>query len=109
MTSESFHYRIHFKNIRTREENLAALKRSHTSLAGKIEAQDKKVSRMKEENKDLPAARERLNELRQEMVGLENSVINEETKLGDYKRSTAREALSLKVRFRSPRESREKD
>jgi predicted RNase H-like nuclease (RuvC/YqgF family) len=72
-------YRQHFKAIRTREENLAQLRRSKDSLASKIDNQDRKVSKMKEENKDLPAAMQRLAEMRQEMIGLENSVLNEET------------------------------
>jgi hypothetical protein len=44
-------FRLHFKAIRTREEALAALKRNQSSLASRIEAQDRKVSKMKEENK----------------------------------------------------------
>lgn len=35
---------------------------------------------MKEENKDLPSALQRLAEMRQEMIGMENSVLNEETR-----------------------------
>jgi hypothetical protein len=44
-------FRLHFKAIRTKEEELATLKRNQTSLASRIEAQDRKVSKMKEENK----------------------------------------------------------
>ncbi|GAA5930646.1 hypothetical protein JCM1841_006826 [Sporobolomyces salmonicolor] len=90
-------YRLKFKEIRTLEENLAALKRTRDSQASKIEAQDRKVSKMKEEHKDLPAAKQRLRELREEMVGLENSVLTEESRVGDFKRSATREALSLKL------------
>ncbi|KAI5481694.1 hypothetical protein MNV49_002920 [Pseudohyphozyma bogoriensis] len=90
-------FRMHFKSIRTKEEHLASLKRSKDKLQSNIESQDKKVSKMKEENKDLPAATTKLLEMRQEMVGLENTVINEETKLSDFKRSTTREAMSLKL------------
>lgn len=35
---------------------------------------------MKEEHKDLPAARQRLRDMQQEMIGLENSVLTEETR-----------------------------
>lgn len=93
-------FRLHFKAIRTREEHLSILRRTQRDLAGKIDSQDKKVcctasslrsspqlipstsqvSKMKEENKDLPEAAQRLAELRQEMVGLTNTVLNEETK-----------------------------
>ncbi|KAL8284059.1 hypothetical protein RQP46_005172 [Phenoliferia psychrophenolica] len=122
-------FRLHFKSIRTKEEHLASLKRSQTSLAGKIDTQEKKVSKMKEENKvrscdesvvvmfmeggsmeadgifsacvfieqDLPGARVKLQELRQEMIGLENTVMNEDTRLGDFKRTTVREAMSIKL------------
>lgn len=90
-------FRLHFKAIRTREESLAMLKRKRDSLASSIESQEKKVGRMKEEHRDLPVAAERLREMRQEMIGTENTVTNEETRLADYKRTTTREALSLKV------------
>lgn len=40
-----------FKSIRTKEEHLASLKRSKDSLASKIDGQERKVSKMKEENK----------------------------------------------------------
>lgn len=43
--------RLFYKGIRTKEEHLAALKRSQTALASKIETQERKVSKMKEENK----------------------------------------------------------
>ncbi|BGP38693.1 hypothetical protein JCM10449v2_002628 [Rhodotorula kratochvilovae] len=90
-------YRLRFKEIRSKEENLSALKKSRDSLAGRIEAQERKVSKMKEENKDLPAQRQRLREMQQEMIGLENSVLTEETRLSDFKRAATREALSLKL------------
>ncbi|GJN87476.1 hypothetical protein Rhopal_000425-T1 [Rhodotorula paludigena] len=90
-------YRLRFKEIRTKEENLASLRKSRDSLAGRIDAQERKVSKMKEENKDLPTQRQRLRDMQQEMIGLENSVLTEETRLGDFKRSATREALSLKL------------
>ncbi|SCV71200.1 BQ2448_2788 [Microbotryum intermedium] len=89
--------RLHFKEIRTREEHLTSLKKSKENLGNKIENLDRKVSKMKEENKDLPASIHRLSEMRNEMIGLEHSVLNEESKLGDFKRSIVREAMSLKL------------
>ncbi|KDE06603.1 hypothetical protein MVLG_03099 [Microbotryum lychnidis-dioicae p1A1 Lamole] len=89
--------RLHFKEIRTREEHLTSLKKSKETLGNKIENLDRKVSKMKEENKDLPASIHRLSEMRSEMIGLEHSVLNEESKLGDFKRSIVREAMSLKL------------
>ncbi|GAA5855402.1 hypothetical protein JCM8547_007812 [Rhodosporidiobolus lusitaniae] len=89
--------RLKFKDIRTREENLATLKKSRDSLQGRIEAHERKVSKMKEENKDLPAAKQKLRDWQQEMIGLENSVLTEDTRLGDFKRMATREALSLKL------------
>lgn len=38
------------------------------------------MSKMKEENKDLPAQKQRLRDMQQEMVGLEHSVLTEETR-----------------------------
>ncbi|KAJ8295939.1 Sphingolipid long chain base-responsive protein PIL1 [Rhodotorula toruloides] len=89
-------YRMRFKDIRTKEENLSSLRKSRDSLAGRIEAQERKVSKMKEENKDLPTQRQRLRDMQQEMIGLEHSVLTEETRLSDFKRRATREALSLK-------------
>ncbi|GAA6002099.1 hypothetical protein JCM10207_003072 [Rhodosporidiobolus poonsookiae] len=89
--------RLQFKDIRTKEEQLSSLKKTRDSLAGRIEAQERKVSKMKEEHKDLPTARQRLHEMQQEMIGLENNVLTDETRLGDFKRSATREALSLKL------------
>lgn len=74
---------IRFKEIRSKEETLAGLKKSRDSLGGRIEAQDRKVSKMKEENKDLPAQKQRLRDMQQEMVGLEHSVLTEETRWVD--------------------------
>lgn len=71
---------IRFKEIRSKEESLAGLKKARDSLGGRIEAQDRKVSKMKEENKDLPAQKQRLRDMQQEMVGLEHSVVTEETR-----------------------------
>lgn len=113
---------LRFKEIRSKEENLSALKKSRDSLAGRIDAQERKVSKMKEETKDLPTQRQRLRDMQQEMIGLENSVLTEETRcappplkdalacsslrvlthtlsrrLSDFKRTATREALSLKL------------
>ena len=52
---------------------------------------------MKEENKDLPAQKQRLDEMRDELVSLDHAVLNDEAKTGDYKRSKTREAFSLKL------------
>ncbi|GAA5934116.1 uncharacterized protein JCM15063_000559 [Sporobolomyces koalae] len=90
-------YRLKFKEIRTMEENLSSLRRSRDQQGGKIDAQERKVAKMKEEHKDLPAAKQRLRELRDEMIGLENSVLTEDSRLGDFKRSAIREGLSLKL------------
>jgi SMC interacting uncharacterized protein involved in chromosome segregation len=73
-------FRLHFKDIRSREEELAALRKRDDQLATKIESQDKKVNKMKEENKDLPAATQRLAEMRQEKQGLEISVMRMEAR-----------------------------
>ncbi|GAA5900030.1 hypothetical protein JCM8208_005570 [Rhodotorula glutinis] len=90
-------YRLRFKEIRSKEENLSALKKSRDSLAGRIDAQERKVSKMKDENKDLPTQRQRLRDMQQEMIGLENTVLVDETRLSDFKRTATREALSLKL------------
>ncbi|GAA96575.1 uncharacterized protein L969DRAFT_94964 [Mixia osmundae IAM 14324] len=90
-------YRIHYKSLRKREEDFIALRKNRDSLAGKISSAENKLGRMSSENKDLPAATQRLQELKQEMVGLEHAVNNEDARLYDYRRDTTREAMSLKL------------
>lgn len=90
-------FRLHFKDIRTREEDFAALRKRDEQLASKIDSLEKKVSKMKEENKDLPANLQRLAEMRQEKIGLEHSVLNAEASLGDFKRTQTRAAMSYKL------------
>jgi hypothetical protein len=58
---------------------------------------------MKEENKDLPDAQNKLRELREEMVGMNNSLAVDEAGLWDYKRSITSTALNLRVSRFVPR------
>jgi hypothetical protein len=41
---------------------------------------EKKLAKMNPEHKDRPVAIQRLNDLRQEMVGMENAVLNEDAR-----------------------------
>lgn len=89
--------RLHFKTLRTREENFIALKKSKDSLQNRIESAERQFAKTSAEHKDRPAREAKLHELKSEMVGMEQSVLNEEARLGDFKRDAVKEALSLKL------------
>lgn len=88
--------RLHFKSIRTREEELANLKARKRSLASKIESVEKKLAKMGPENKELMKTTSTLKEYRSEMEGLNIELATEEAAIGDFKRRTTKEALGLK-------------
>ncbi|EGG05249.1 uncharacterized protein MELLADRAFT_78151 [Melampsora larici-populina 98AG31] len=90
-------YRIHFKSIRMREENLTALKKNKDTVQGKIMTLEKKITKMSTENKDLPGLTTKLQEFRSEYVSLEHSVSSEEARLSDFKRDTVREGMGLRL------------
>lgn len=92
-------FRMYFKQLRTREEKFSQLKKNRDSLQGKIDSAEKKLSKMSPEHKDLATWTQKLSDLRHEMIGMENSVINEEAAIGDYRRQTARSAVSHQVRL----------
>lgn len=90
-------YRVYFKDLRTREEKFSALKKSKDNLQSKIDATDKKLSKLNPEHKDIPNLTNKLMELRNEMAGLEHSVTIEDAAITDYRRQRARAAMAYKV------------
>lgn len=90
-------FRMYFKQLRTREERFSQLKKNKETLQGKIDSAEKKLAKMSPEHKDLATWTQKLSELRNEMVGMDNSVINEEAAIGDYRRQTARSAVAHQV------------
>lgn len=88
--------RLHLKSIRSREEKYAEFKGRRRALVGKIEAMERRLAKMGPENKDLAKVTSSLRELRSDMEVLNNEMAHEEAALGDYKRRTIVEALSLK-------------
>ncbi|KAK0564383.1 hypothetical protein OC861_004323 [Tilletia horrida] len=88
--------RLHFKSIRTREEGLSDLKARKRALAARIDSLEKKLAKMGPENKQLMQTTGQLKDARNEMISMEGEVRSEESALGDFKRRTARDALSLK-------------
>ena len=94
-------YRLYFKGLREREEKFSALKKNKNSLQSKIDNAEKKLAKMNPENKDLPNLTQKLYDLKNEMVGMEHAVINEDAALGDHRRHTARSATAHKVRRHS--------
>lgn len=92
-------FRMYFKQLRTREEKFSQLKKNKDSLQGKIDSAEKKLAKMNPEHKDLPTWQQKLSDLQHEMIGMENSVINEEAAIGDYRRQSARSAVAHQVSF----------
>ncbi|KAK0528131.1 hypothetical protein OC842_004654 [Tilletia horrida] len=88
--------RLHFKSIRTREEGLADLKARKRALAARIDSLEKKLAKMGPENKQLMQTTGQLKDSRNEMISMEAEVRSEEAALGDFKRRTARDAITLK-------------
>lgn len=90
-------YRLFFKTLRTREEGLMAMRKSKEQLQGRIESAEKQLGKTSAEHKERTARESKLYELKQQMIGSEQGVINEEARLGDFKRETVREAMGLKL------------
>lgn len=88
--------RLHLKSIREREEKFSELKARRRTLTSKIENMERKLAKMGPENKDLAKVTSSLRELRSDMDVLNNELAHEDAALGDYKRGTIAEALSLK-------------
>ncbi|KIJ40998.1 hypothetical protein M422DRAFT_48793 [Sphaerobolus stellatus SS14] len=89
--------RSHLKSIRTREEQLDELKRKRKNVAAKADTADKKLSKMSGEHKNLPAQTDLLNRLRDEIRQLDTDILVEEARLGDFKRSSTRNFMGLKL------------
>ncbi|KIO22334.1 hypothetical protein M407DRAFT_28129 [Tulasnella calospora MUT 4182] len=88
--------RVHMKAVRTREENLNELKRRRKQVGAKAEAAEKKLSKMNPQHKQLRMQQEQLNQLREETRQLDSFLLTEEAQLGDYKRQTTRDWMTLK-------------
>ncbi|KAL1407764.1 hypothetical protein Q8F55_007198 [Vanrija albida] len=85
-----------FKRIREREEALDELRRRRRTTATKAESAERKLAKMGPENKQLISQTELLENLRGQMRQMDSDIVNEESKLGDYKRQSTKEALSYK-------------
>lgn len=90
-------FRMYFKQLRTREEKFSQLKKNKDTLQGKIDSAEKKLAKMSPEHKDLGTWTQKLSDLRKEMLNMESSVMHEDAAIGDYRRQTARSAVSHQV------------
>ncbi|ODN73025.1 hypothetical protein L202_08420 [Cryptococcus amylolentus CBS 6039] len=88
--------RASLKKVREREEGLIELKSRRKTTGTKAEGAERKLSKMGPENKALPQQTELLERLRQEIRQLDQDILTEETKMGDFKRQAIKEALSYK-------------
>lgn len=105
--------RSQLKDIRTKEEQLDELRRRRKAVGSKLEAQEKRLSKMGSEvssnstifiaqiliwcqNKALPTATEQFSALQNELRQLDTSILVEMARLSDHKRKIARSSLILK-------------
>jgi hypothetical protein len=85
------------KAVRTREENLDEMKKRRKALISKADSADRKLSKMSGEHKNFQAQADALNKLREEIRGLDTEILREEASLGDFKRSSAKSWMGLKL------------
>ncbi|KAG8765005.1 hypothetical protein FRC12_007735 [Ceratobasidium sp. 428] len=88
--------RLQLKSIRTREETLDEMKRRKRTVDHKADSADKKLAKMGSEHKGRMGQVELLNELKQEGRQLEIDILKEEAAIGDFKRRTTREFMTLR-------------
>ncbi|WVW85327.1 hypothetical protein I302_107365 [Kwoniella bestiolae CBS 10118] len=84
------------KRIREREELLMDLRSRRRNTGNKADQAERKLAKMGPENKQLPQQTELLEKLRLDMRNMDQDIVTEETKIGDFKRQVIKEALSLK-------------
>lgn len=88
--------RDHMKGVRTQEEKLDTLKHRRKGVVSKADSAERKLSKLDPGHKNTPAQTELLTRLREEIRELDSEIMTEEAKLGDLKRTSAREWMSLK-------------
>jgi DNA repair exonuclease SbcCD ATPase subunit len=84
------------KNVRSREEALDELKRRRKSLVAKAESAEKKLNKMNPENKNLASQTDILNRLKDEIRVMDTEIMSEEASLGDFKRITTQNFMTIK-------------
>ncbi|KAI5122848.1 hypothetical protein M0805_003142 [Coniferiporia weirii] len=88
--------REYMKGVRTSEENLDDLRRRRKAVATKADTAEKKLGRMNPEHKSLQQQTELLNNLREQIRSLDWDILVDEAKLGDFKRTSAKNWMILK-------------
>ncbi|KAH9896925.1 hypothetical protein C8Q73DRAFT_664591 [Cubamyces lactineus] len=88
--------REHMKAVRSREEALDEMKRRRKSVFNDAEAAERKLSKMNPDNKNLQQQTDLLNRLRDEIRAMDTDIMTEEARLGDFKRTSARNWMGLK-------------
>ncbi|PVF94294.1 hypothetical protein CPB86DRAFT_876508 [Serendipita vermifera] len=88
--------RAQLKDVRTKEEQLDELRRRRKTVAGKLDAQEKRLSKMGPENKSLSLATEQLTSLQNELRQLDSSILIDMARLSDHKRTVSHSVMVLK-------------
>lgn len=84
------------KAVRTQEEKLDSLKHRRKGIVSKSDSAERKLSKLDPGHKNTPTQTELLMRLREEIRELDSEIMTEETKLGDLKRTAAKDWMSLK-------------
>jgi DNA repair exonuclease SbcCD ATPase subunit len=88
--------REHMKAVRTREENLDELRKHRKSAASRTDSAEKKLSKMGSDHKNLLQQQELLVQLKEQVRALDEEIMTEEASLGDFKRESTKDWMSLK-------------
>jgi hypothetical protein len=88
--------REHMKAARTQEEKLDSLKHRRKGVVSKSDSAERKLSKLDPGHKNTPTQTELLMRLREEIRELDSEIMTEEAKLGDLKRTAAKEWMTLK-------------
>jgi hypothetical protein len=85
------------KEVRQREDDFKELKQLRRILGIKMDAAEKRVSKLEPEHKNFESQSEVLAGLRKEVEDMDISILSEEAELGDFKRKAARDWMELKL------------
>jgi hypothetical protein len=90
------------KSVRTREENLDALRKQRKSLGKSLDSASKKLNKMTSSSDNyantnkISEQTEVLNQLRDQARVMDSEIMTEEAALGDFKRKSSKEWMELK-------------
>ncbi|KAI0266407.1 hypothetical protein BC834DRAFT_127325 [Gloeopeniophorella convolvens] len=88
--------REHMKAVRSQEEKLDGLRHRRKNVVSKADTAERKLNKMDPGNKNTPAQSELLLRLRDEIRDMDSTIMTDEAKLGDLKRTATKAWMTLK-------------